>query len=97
MKLYWFSDEEGARWEIIAANTEQKAWELFASAIYKYDPHAPNTPAELVAKAQEKFELNAITDVSEGEGIVAVIFPREVNFTIRKSPGSKELGHLRNI
>lgn len=93
MNLYWFSDEEGGHWNIIAAKDENEAWQLLAACSHSNKPYDPAFGVDRKMdeeEAREFFELNAVTcidDITTGE--VASIFPREVNFTIRETPGGK--------
>ena len=96
MKLYWFSDEDGGHWTLIAAHNDNRAWELFAQMSYSDDSMSIE-PGISIKEAQEAYVLNATTEVNDNEGEVASIFPREVYFAIKEGFGSKDLGHLRNI
>lgn len=89
MNLYWFCDEDGHFWVVMAAPTEKRAWELFLAKEQSIVGQEETTMEEL----QEEHEIGAVTGLTAQEGEVAVIFPLEVNFSIRKEPGSKDLGH----
>lgn len=94
MNLYWFSDEEGGEWDVIAAHDEKQAWILLAASNYSDQKPYPERMGE--EEAREYFELNAVTRIDkEAVGKVASISPREVNFFIRDKPGG-ELSSLRN-
>jgi hypothetical protein len=84
MTLYWFSDEEGGFWMVVAARTDDSAWQQLATAM-----------KQELTQAKEEYKLNAKTEVSDKEGEVATIFPREVNFYIKAEPGG-EVSMLTN-
>ncbi|MDQ5952424.1 MAG: hypothetical protein QG626_552 [Patescibacteria group bacterium] len=86
MRIFWFSDEEGAFWNVIAAKSEERAWELLAAQQEK-----------TVEQLKTDTELNAVTEIGDREGRIATIYPHEVYFAIRDGFGSENLGHRRNI
>jgi len=94
MNIYWFSDEEGSYWNVIAAKNEEQAWELLAKSSPSNSEERTLMDTE---EAQTHFELNAVTCIDEiNVGKVATIFPHEVNFTIYDKPGSGKASKLTN-
>jgi hypothetical protein len=83
MKLYWFSDKEGAEWEIFAAHNEEQAWELFVNYLNEAEDE------QTLNSVKEEYELDAVTEISDAVGKVASILSHEVNFTIYGTPGGK--------
>lgn len=73
MYLYWFADEDGGVWEVVVAKDETKAWQCLAS-----------DQKESIEKIKEKFDLEAETHITDREGVIATIFPHEVNFYIKE-------------
>jgi len=92
MKLYWFSNEDGDYWQVVAARDDERAWECFVS-----DKGRDSDSEFTVEKAKAEYSISAVTEVTEEEGPVATIFPHEVNFSIKASFGSEDLGHRENI
>lgn len=98
MKLFWFSDEDGHFWQIFAARSVEAAWQLFTTDYVKdnrYNDKVKDKSADDVQNMlKEKYELNAITEITDAEGEVATIFPLECNFYIKKATGSDEISSL---
>ena len=81
MKLYWFSDEDGHFWLVVAAENEERAWELLAREQYTEEGEKMT-----LEETKKNMQLNAVTVIGEKEGEVASIFPLECGFTISEEP-----------
>lgn len=93
MYIYWFSDDEGSNWAIIAAKSANSAWQKLAeSQVAKSGGPGDHMT---VNEAQKEYKLSAQTEINEAEGRIATIFPREVYFSIYKAPGG-ELSGMTN-
>ncbi len=87
MNLYWFSDEEGHFWQVIAAKSDDGAWEILSRK------ERENASPENI---HEKYQLCAKTSmITDQEGVVAVVWPLEVNFSINDKPDG-DLSMLSN-
>jgi hypothetical protein len=91
MSIYWFLDVDGHYWQLVAATSEDRAWELF------FQETSQNDSEMTMEKLKEDYKLGAVTEVSEREGQIASILPLECNFTIRDGFGSDKLGHRINL
>lgn len=77
MNIYWFSDKDGHFWLVIVARNEQEAWEIFSKT---------DADQRTVEELKEEYELDQTTVVGEKSGIIATIFPLEVDFYLKEEP-----------
>ncbi len=80
MNLFWFSDREGAFWQLIVANSEESARRILEET----KPEGEDDDTDV-----SPLELVAVTALNGSEGEVATIFPHEVTFNINDSPGGE--------